>query len=313
MNEVPTDQCRLVHNDSMPSLLTDLRDYYQRRFDPDPYQGVIGNDTHSLLTLKFIVRGEQQFELDNQRLRVRPNCFLLINPGSTLRRLSQIENDSTIDILFPASLLHGLFKQSTIAFPYLPGSLYEMTPLAAIALHPFLQEKEMEDEEDIYKAYLGISEVLLYYQQLNASRVHTIRASRLETKEDLFARLQQAKAYILSRFETIASLAEIAKACSLSQSLLTKHYALVFGVSPKQDIIQLKLDYSKQLLQTTNMPVMDIVTQVGFINPSSFIRLFRSLTGMTPGNYRLKFYNSSPAIPYGGLTGHLQTHPFFMV
>ncbi|HEX2627956.1 MAG TPA: AraC family transcriptional regulator [Chitinophagaceae bacterium] len=286
MNAVPTDQCSLVHNDSMPSLLTDLRHYYQHRFDSDNYRDTT-NYTHSLLTLKFIMRGEQQFQLDDQRLRVRPNCFLLINPGSTIRRLSQPGNDhSSIDILFPAVLLRGLLKQPSIAFPYLPGSLYEMTPLATVALHPFVQEVEMKDDEQVYKAYLGISEVLLYYQQLNASRVHTIKASRLETKEDLFARLQQAKAYILSKFETIVSIAEIAKACSLSQSLLTKHYAMVFGVSPKQDIIQLKLDYSKQLLQTTNMQVLDIVTQVGFINPSSFIRLFRSLTGMTPGNYR---------------------------
>ena len=288
MNTVTTDQCSLVHNDSIPSLLTDLRHYFQHRFDPGNYRATT-NHTHSLLTLKFVMRGEQQFELDDQRLRVRPNCFLLVNPGSTARRLSQTGNDhSSIDILFPAALLRGLIKQPSISFPYLPSSLYEMTSLAAIALHPFLQEKEMDDDVGIYKAYLGISEVLLYYHQLNASRVHIIKASRLETREDLFARLQQAKAYILSKFETIASIAEIAKACSLSQSLLTKHYAMLFGVSPKQDLIQLKLDYSKQLLQTTDMPVMDIVTQVGFINPSSFIRLFRSLTGVTPGNYRFK-------------------------
>jgi AraC family transcriptional regulator len=309
MNFVTTGSCISVHNDHLP-LLAQLRKYYTHRFEP-----VQDRSTPVLLTLKFVTRGEQYYAVDNSHFRVWPNCFLLLNPGAACRSLPATASDrSTLDLLLPAALTGNLFKQAAVPFPYLFNSLYEMTPLALNAIQPFLQEKEIQDDEQLYKAFLGINELLLYYQQLNASRVHAIKASRLETKEDLFIRLQQAKAYILSGFETISSVTEIAKACSLSQSLLTKHYAGIFGLSPRQHIIQLKLDYSKQLLQTTEMLITDIVSQVGFINCSSFIRLFRSLTGMTPRQYRVKFTGNlpNPASP-GSLTQRLNSYPFFMV
>jgi AraC family transcriptional regulator len=300
MNFVKTGSCIPVHSDQL-LLLANLRKLYAHRFEP-----AYNSTMPGVLLLQFVTRGEQLYQTGDTLLRVRPNCFLLLNPGSSLHPVPGEGNDhSSLTILFPSALIGDLFKNSIPPFPYLFNSLYEMTPLAQHILQPFLKEKEIQDDEQLLKAYLGVSELLLYCQQLNASRVNSINAARLETKEELFGRLQQAGSYILSRFETITSIAEVAKACSLSQSLLTKHYARVFGFSPKQHIIQLKLDYAKQLLQTTHMPVTDIVNHVGFINTSSFIRLFRSFTGMTPRRYRLQPRASNRVIhvrPLQGLT-----------
>lgn len=309
MNLATTGSCLPVHKDNL-RLLADLRKYYARRFEPAK-----DCSTPNVLILKFVTRGEQRYEVANATLRIRPACFLLLNPGTALRQIPAGNQDhTTLDILFPSAMLDDLFKQTATPFPYLPGSLYEMTPFVQHAIQPFLQEKEIQDDEELLKAYLGISELLLYCQQLNASRVYAIKAARMETREELFVRLQQASAYILSHYESISSIDEIAKACSLSQSLLTKHYASVAGLSPKQHIIRLKLEHSKQLLQTTDLPVMDIVEQVGFINSSSFIRLFRSFTGMTPRHYRVKFgCDKSPGTSTGSLIQRLNRNPLFMV
>lgn len=54
----------------------------------------------------------------------------------------------------------------------------------------------------------------------------------------------------------------------------------------------------KQLLLTTELPVYEICSQAGYVNPSQFGRLFREHYGMTPIQYRNKFAKQGdPGLP----------------
>jgi two-component system response regulator YesN len=48
----------------------------------------------------------------------------------------------------------------------------------------------------------------------------------------------------------------------------------------------LRVEKAKQLLDSTDMTVNTIADEVGLANTNYFIRLFRKVTGMTPGEYR---------------------------
>nr|WP_243735164.1 helix-turn-helix domain-containing protein [Paenibacillus turpanensis] len=48
----------------------------------------------------------------------------------------------------------------------------------------------------------------------------------------------------------------------------------------------LRMEKAKQLLITTQLPLKTVSEEVGYYNVSSFIRRFKQLTGMTPGEYR---------------------------
>jgi AraC-like DNA-binding protein len=41
-----------------------------------------------------------------------------------------------------------------------------------------------------------------------------------------------------------------------------------------------------RLLKLTNMPVKDIVSEIGYMDHSSFSRNFKTVTGITPQEYR---------------------------
>lgn len=51
-------------------------------------------------------------------------------------------------------------------------------------------------------------------------------------------------------------------------------------------VTSLRMDVAKQLLRETNLPLKDISLQVGYYNLSSFIRRFKQIHDMTPGDYR---------------------------
>ena len=55
-----------------------------------------------------------------------------------------------------------------------------------------------------------------------------------------------------------------------------------------------KLDSAKNLLSTTELTVLDIAGRLGYGSMSHFNKLFRSFTGMTPGEYRRRYRSKLP-------------------
>ena len=60
----------------------------------------------------------------------------------------------------------------------------------------------------------------------------------------------------------------------------------VFGRSPKQHVIYLRMTRAKSLLQSTQWPVSYIASYVGYANVFTFSKRFKKSTGLPPSAYR---------------------------
>ena len=60
----------------------------------------------------------------------------------------------------------------------------------------------------------------------------------------------------------------------------------VTGTGLKEYVTTLRLRESRRLLEQTDTPVGDIAVMMGWQDVSHFIKLFKSVCGMTPLNYR---------------------------
>lgn len=54
---------------------------------------------------------------------------------------------------------------------------------------------------------------------------------------------------------------------------------------------RIRIDEAKRLLEETDMRIGDIAEQVGYMNANSFIRKFKQVMGITPGEYRISRHN----------------------
>ena len=52
-----------------------------------------------------------------------------------------------------------------------------------------------------------------------------------------------------------------------------------------------------QQLTKTKLPIKQIASQVGYLDPSIFVRNFKAVTSMTPGQYRSNMGQTVPAEP----------------
>lgn len=86
------------------------------------------------------------------------------------------------------------------------------------------------------------------------------------------------------------SVQRMAEHLSLSSKYISTYFKEQTGKTVMEYVNELRIEKSKQLLKDTNKQIQDIVPLIGYSDASSFIRKFKQVTGMTPGEYR-KLHN----------------------
>ncbi len=77
---------------------------------------------------------------------------------------------------------------------------------------------------------------------------------------------------------------------NISRTHLHRLYTEAFGVTCYNDVLNSKIEYGKDLLTKTALPVHAIAEQCGFENDVSFMRSFKKHTGLTPSQFRARFF-----------------------
>lgn len=113
-----------------------------------------------------------------------------------------------------------------------------------------------------------------------------VPAKRWATRADLLSQLDEARVRIEENPATAPDLAELAQTASLSKHHFLRLFRSSFGYTPNRYVALRRIGIAKNLLQNTTKSVTDIALLVGCETPSSFTRLFRSHTGMTPSAWR---------------------------
>lgn len=72
----------------------------------------------------------------------------------------------------------------------------------------------------------------------------------------------------------------------ISESYFQVLYRRLFGVSFQKDLISMRIDYAKTLLETSDLSVSAVSEMCGYQTEVHFFRQFKSLTGTTPLRYR---------------------------
>ena len=81
-------------------------------------------------------------------------------------------------------------------------------------------------------------------------------------------------------------LEEIAQAVGLSRFHFARAFKDSTGLPPHRYQTGLRIEHARLLLETTDLPVADVATRVGYAAPQAFAQVFRRETGCTPSDWR---------------------------
>lgn len=98
--------------------------------------------------------------------------------------------------------------------------------------------------------------------------------------------VQPAIAYIKENYAHEIKLQMVASLCDVSPSYFSKLFKKVMGKNLINFINDIRVEQGKNLLLTTNKAVGTIAEEVGFDDSGYFIKVFKSVTDVTPSSYR---------------------------
>ena len=72
----------------------------------------------------------------------------------------------------------------------------------------------------------------------------------------------------------------------LSLSSFERQIRRVYGLTPSQLLTRARLDAATRLLRETDLPIARVAAECGYFDHSAFARVFRSVVGLTPVQFR---------------------------
>jgi len=192
-----------------------------------------------------------------------PANWLLLVPRGLRHNQINHEPTATTYVIFEDDLLGEPLLLDVRHESYLQAWLHELTALAK------------RFETDLAGCLLTAA----------AQRLEQLRHE--EPRPKLPAALQRAEKFILQNYAEAIDLAATARQSQVSESLLKQLYREYMQTSPGRRITDCRMRQARQLLASPYGNINEIAQACGYADPAYFIRRFKQLHGVTPGDYRL--------------------------
>ena len=114
------------------------------------------------------------------------------------------------------------------------------------------------------------------------------------------AAVEDAQAWIGSNFSVAKPVEEMVRRSGLPERSFKRRFTRATGHSPIAYVQQLRVQEAKLQLERSAMPIDEIAWRVGYEDPAFFRRLFKRITGLSPGAYRRKLQLPGYAADAGG-------------
>jgi AraC-like DNA-binding protein len=113
-------------------------------------------------------------------------------------------------------------------------------------------------------------------------------------------RLAPALHQIQNHFATDIRVHSLATLCGLKESVFRREFGKQYGVSPRDYIVQFRLEQAKHRLADSSLSVGDVASSVGMNDTAGFCRQFKRRYGCTPTLYRQRCGKETRAIRADG-------------
>ena len=103
------------------------------------------------------------------------------------------------------------------------------------------------------------------------------------------AMVKKCETWLKEHFREIDAIRLLVDTFSVPERSLKRRFKAATGITIIQYLQNLRVEAAKKLLEGGDDAVDEIGAQVGYMDTSFFRRLFKRLTGLSPGNYRRMF------------------------
>ncbi len=272
---------QLINDKKMPSSFK-AKDNQIVLFD---HQKKLYFNYRSSLSLKYLYSGSVKYQMEGKEVILKPGFLLLVREGYRI--------DTSIS---------GPTRGISIFLPERRGigfeeDFYERDwPLIHSPLKGLLESFKTgipSTPIDTVQYINQVSKGLQQYQNLMKIYFHSLSYKKKGTKKDVLGRILMARLILEKKFHMEISLDELAKMTGLSKFLLVRKFKETFEISPRQFLLEKRIELAKQLILRSDKSFTQISNQCGFSNLHHFSKTFKKHTNYSPSDYKFKLYKKA--------------------
>ena len=255
------------------------------------------------LSIKLGHIGKERYLFKNRQVSLQRGEYLLVNRHQTfdcfIRSTTPVEG-------FCFYLSPRLIQEAAEGLSRSTESLLDHPEIRTAQAPYFLEKIYRTDENELGRYLEHLRPVLVAHRQMDFNQVffdvatallrthwHTeqemqrIDCARRSTREELYSRLCTARQYIFDNYCSDLQLEALAKAALLSKYHLLRTYKQAFGITPYQQVLDLRLTKATKLVREGDN-LSHIARQLGFSDRRSFTKAFKKKFGVAPSHFRQK-------------------------
>ena len=225
----------------------------------------------------FVYSGKGILQLNDTKYELSSNDVFLIRPNQ-LGSYSANQDDPWVYYYFAFSgegaeeiLSKTCFSNGNICSTLESNNLFEFIKEAVYKLN---------DIENI--EFLSLEYLYKFFSCLFSKP--TLQNRKIESHKTQY--VSDIEEYILFNYSKPISVAQISNIYNLNRSHLHRVFKKHTGRSIENFIVHVRIQEAKRLLRETKLSSSNIAYLVGYKNYPSFFRIFKTLNGVTPTEYR---------------------------
>lgn len=211
------------------------------------------------LSLKLILHGEEEYQIERRKVVLRPGQMLLINKGQHYSSRVLRETES-VSIFFPARERSDLLNAALRSDPdyqahvSLPQFSFTADQSSRVALSKLVNALDGNTEQDPHEAsqQLMIEALRNLHQAAPFSKLKS--ASKPSTRNELIRRLVVAREQIDETDGRIVDLETLASTACLSKYYFLRLFTEMFGISPGAYARRVRLNKAVNDIRTGTRP-----------------------------------------------------------
>ena len=237
--------------------------------------------THSFYQYSYVLAAH------GTQVQIGTNVFPA-TPGSIYMFKPDVPHSLIMGERYEAIIYEIKFSASA---PDLCRLLQDIPPIIADANGSIFKIVRMLTAEFNQRMYQdAMSHVKLYELLLTLNRMAQAAPSleSLKPYEMEHSRFAPLITYINQNFSKKITIHDMADIMHMANGYFSRQFKRQFDVTPMNYLLTVRISRSLNLIEYTDLSIAKVAEAVGFQNQNSFIKAFKGLYSMTPGEYRRK-------------------------
>lgn len=236
---------------------------------------------HDCVEIFFIMHGTGGFVIRNERISVKQNDFVIVNPS--VEHTETVERPSIMDYIV-IGLEGAAFLLKNQSQGYYAGSFAKYQGLFRELLTAL--SREATSREARYQTLCNdLIDILLIY----IGRIAGLKIIENEGRDQARLgthRILWVKQYLDDNFTRSVNLDDIAAMVNLNKYGIIRLFKQLYGVSPMRYMLDRRYEEACFYLKTSSVSIKQIAELSGFSSSNYFSQMFQRREGVSPTEYR---------------------------